>query len=1184
MARRWCYVWVLLLLVLHYHNAVATGSPVLRREVTPTVTAEVTPASTTTGNGNEASTETIDDSTSTQNPRADTTTPITVTTATSFPSAINGNKPGNNSSSDAPSTITAGQLPISPRLTPGWGIAGAILLTSGATYTLVGIKNAWLHTFFSAAFLSGLSVTVLIVYVMVTPVSAAVEGAYVVAAVVAGVILGGAATIFREITEGLGCLLGGFCFAMWLLTLKAGGLLTVTPAIAIFIAIISAIGYGLYFSRHTRPFAQMVLMSFAGATVTVIGIDCFSRAGLKEFWAYIWNLNVGLFSDGTSTYPLTKGIRVEIALTVVFAIIGIISQLKLWRVIQEHRAKRAEEQAKEKQLRDEEEATLGLQIEAQNAREREQWETVYGNQAPRSSLGSRDSGLEGVEDEKEAHTNPTAARQPSSNKDSIEMTELTAPDAAVSPDPAEQPVNGLMITNPNDDMGVTIRVAKDDEPIGHIGSVPEPNEEVGIVHGVGESQPGLTLSSQIPHSPSRSPGPAITPLPFKIPDELDEDDSRSSIAADADEDDGAEVLGRKHSILSMASRLSVSSGNLLRSISHQAAPPTSPKRDMNGFEARGPSELDGSTENLVKNTVTSSDAISIAATIGGLSQDGDDDNCYNNYVTQVECPRHSVPALIVNASEVVSETHSIADNAADNDAKLRPLKYGWGLDVRPGSLTDTVATDTLNPYAVNSSSGDVSKQSTLNKDARKSDCANENDNPTQPTSESSKAPRSLAPSIASTSVSLTKDRLPSALPRVALSYRTNEWAKHLAMAEAPPLEQLHIDEYPQQQNESNIEAEIAVPVHVDELQQTAEKGVPPAVNGQSSPGTSDLPQVPPATYRSLSRISSHSLKAQGESPDPGALANTVKTTIPNQPQAGHSFRNKGPRRSCEVYTQPIQEEGNEFGQTGQPALNGSGDSTPNSIAHSPSPVPGVISYGSPQTLLGKREMLLRSRSQPQQLGIVPIQENSHYTTRSASQMMSPYNYASTQSLMTEDADDIPLSQRKQLMRQSSILSAHGLGGHSPQNGALSPTPRSISNPIAQAQPITAEPINSDSHHPDRRSTIQPHAERDGRFSHFRQSGGLRAATPAIAASGRETPLVLSAGSPHLLRNADVDRAIEQQRTLLMTQREQEAYKRESERWEKERNERTFEEMMRRGDLMDAHREALRRMQGGVKQA
>lgn len=93
-----------------------------------------------------------------------------------------------------------------PTVTPGYAVAGILLLLTGAAYTLIGIKNKMLHIGLSAAYLSSISVTVLVLYVMNPPVSNAIQGAYVVAAAMTGLILGGASIVFTEMTEGLGCL------------------------------------------------------------------------------------------------------------------------------------------------------------------------------------------------------------------------------------------------------------------------------------------------------------------------------------------------------------------------------------------------------------------------------------------------------------------------------------------------------------------------------------------------------------------------------------------------------------------------------------------------------------------------------------------------------------------------------------------------------------------------------------------------------------------------------------------------------------------------------------------------------------------------------------------------------------------------------------------------------------------
>lgn len=72
-----------------------------------------------------------------------------------------------------------------------------------------------LQIFLSTFFLAGLGVTVLIIYVMNPPVSNAIQGAYVTAVAITGILTGCLAVVFPEVTEALGCLLGGFCVSMW---------------------------------------------------------------------------------------------------------------------------------------------------------------------------------------------------------------------------------------------------------------------------------------------------------------------------------------------------------------------------------------------------------------------------------------------------------------------------------------------------------------------------------------------------------------------------------------------------------------------------------------------------------------------------------------------------------------------------------------------------------------------------------------------------------------------------------------------------------------------------------------------------------------------------------------------------------------------------------------------------------
>ena len=180
------------------------------------------------------------------------------------------------------------KLPVQPTITPALGVAGVILLVTGVAFCLVGIKHKWLQIYLSSAYATSLATSVLIFYVMEPPVSDALQGAYLVAIVVTGLIFGGLSLIFKEVTQGLGCLIGGFCLAMWFLVLKEDGLVTSQSGRAITIGVFSAVGLSLSFSQYTRTYGIIGCTAFAGAQIAILGVDFFSRAGLKEFWLYLW--------------------------------------------------------------------------------------------------------------------------------------------------------------------------------------------------------------------------------------------------------------------------------------------------------------------------------------------------------------------------------------------------------------------------------------------------------------------------------------------------------------------------------------------------------------------------------------------------------------------------------------------------------------------------------------------------------------------------------------------------------------------------------------------------------------------------------------------------------------------------------------------------------------------------------
>lgn len=257
------------------------------------VTSSTEPIQTTASNIASSITSSITQTASSHTDGSDPSTFISSTLSVQLSTTANAQPTSSPTTSNSTTNATnasvvAMQLPIIPTLTPALAIGGVLLMLFGLALCFVGIKHNGLQIFISTTLLLALAIEVLIIYVMNPPISNAIQGAYLVAGVIPGLIGGGVAMVFKEMTEGAGCFLGGFCFAMWLLCLGPGGLIETKIGRIILIIAFSIIAWSTNFSRYTRNYGIIVCTSFAGASALMLGVDCISRAGLKEFWIYLW--------------------------------------------------------------------------------------------------------------------------------------------------------------------------------------------------------------------------------------------------------------------------------------------------------------------------------------------------------------------------------------------------------------------------------------------------------------------------------------------------------------------------------------------------------------------------------------------------------------------------------------------------------------------------------------------------------------------------------------------------------------------------------------------------------------------------------------------------------------------------------------------------------------------------------
>jgi hypothetical protein len=715
--------------------------------------------------------------------------------------------------------MNSNPLPLEPKITPALSIAGVILMVSGSAYVLIGIKNRSIQIFLSSAYLTSLSITVLIVYVMSPPVSNAIQGAYFVSAFMTGVLFGAGSLIFPEITEGLGCFLGGVCLSMWLLVLKPGGTITGMVGKIVFVLIFGVAVWSLSFIRRTRPYGLIGATSFSGATAVVLGIDCFCRAGLKEFWLYIWALNDNLFPLNTQTYPITRGMQVEIAAVILLCIVGVISQLKLWRVIKDRREKKEAEQRNAERRKSAMEEAMGRFLEARTDREKAQWEKVYGPQwdnvyndhvrSSRSTIIDASTGF--ANDNRKSWISIQEVPAGSAATVGVELNRLSLPRA-----------DHNLASRSKRQSAITIHtIAEDDETQAETSASTTDVQSASSVDG------GPDHQSILPQHNGHGV-PSIPPLPFMIPN------SASSYAASAQ--GLATEQTHPHSNLQLADKRK-SGTSILRRLSGQ-----------NGIA----SLTSRSEEALVAPEAHHSRASSIAATLNDELGELDLQSVHSEADDVSDGHRRGLmPAVTRSAMQESGNSLSYPGDEPPSPAAL-------SVEFDPEELARPVMTipeQSLRP-AIESriSAGSKSYPGRSNGfNASKNVPVASND-----AKGSAPSPADIPSNESLTQGALVK--IPSQLSNVVMTYRTNEWAKHISTAEVP------IDDQPNAVlgdalAESSIHlVEAPAPVRVEELVQTP-VNAGAAINGPASfksaqvPARSDRPHFtvrrPPETHMAL---------------------------------------------------------------------------------------------------------------------------------------------------------------------------------------------------------------------------------------------------------------------------------------------------------------------------------------------
>ncbi|KAE8148590.1 hypothetical protein BDV25DRAFT_141643 [Aspergillus avenaceus] len=929
-----------------------------------------------------------------------TTATATLTTSTPTSSAVNSTDPN--------------ALPLQPAITPALGIGGFILIVAGAALAIIGIRNLWIQVFLSTAFLTSVGVAVLIVYVMSPPVRAAVQGAYLVAVFFTGVTFGAVSIVFKELTEGLGCALGGFCSSMWLLSLKPGGLLTDKDAKSGFIAAISLSFYALSFSHYTRPYGLMVSTGISGGTAVSLGIDCFSRAGLKEFWLYIWALNEDIFPLGTNTYPVTRNIRVELAATVIVAILGVISQLRLWKVIRERRQKENEIREKERKKNEEAEIELGRKLEEKNIKERLEWEARYGNassdipeladnekfpthaaaelekgqSADAESIASSSEESYRCSDCLERRANGESAYAPSETSDETDDSETRNHEdgaAGFEKDDPEKSANGKVVKVKVFDGAAAARM-KDDS-----------SDMTAIVGSEGGSTRSKRLSGR----------ELLDRMPVRSGERLMSQSQEALVSCDSSSAQGT-IDG---------SPTSLSDGHSHATGRHEEekdSPTSSPgevPNTLNSQEA-GKGEMAESVKDAGKsvgeNSIYSREMDEQKFNLNEQDQ-GKQENGGNAHPEEDREHRPSAPEDKTLAGNGEKEPSKAPEEVEVATEPKEPTKRG---DDTPSSETKEQHPDhDETPPEAKALKDEPSKQNGSTSPKKRSTISQSE---TQ-----AKSKRELPIRLDAETVK----RLPQRTSRIVQSYRTNEWAKHLDDAESPDPEPIKPAEEEEPAASDEVQ-DVVAPVNVEELLQTPLNAQPPpAVERRASLNeSSGANENRRMSGDSQVRLNSRSKKKRPRSPQRLSGSSPPQANSPVQPSSpiAQPLSAQGPG---------VQDNYKPLSPVVDPAEHPHEDTD----AEKPQ-------WKGPPPLIAVREGMMKNRLSSFSLSADP------WPSRNAPGSEIPY--PSSMFPIPEEADDMPLSRRRSMLHQQTASPPPNLSRTATkrsQSGAPSPlnTPASL---------------------------------------------------------------------------------------------------------------------------------------------
>jgi len=487
---------------------------------------------------------------------------------------------------------------------------------------------------------------------------------------------------------------------------------------------------------------------------------------------------------------VTKGIKVELAGVVILSVFGIISQLRLWKLVQERRSRTTSQHpvvVEDEEVLDRQEAEIGRRVEDRFQRERAQWEATYGEKGtsepqdksgvttPNSSGSMYDSNKEDMDVVKK-----DSFRVSKGSMEKYAQKQGTVTVTAVEEEDEIQQIDsaGNIITPPPDKP-----VSQAKPSTSHTSST-RPSSEM-----VAPSQMSRSESTTGSLRPSIPPPPVVIPLPFQIPKD---DEARSQQSDNSSVSAIADVEQEQAS----SERLSPSrpfSGTTMKRSSAQPAP-----GDFDSEDVIMMSHADDDKASSVAATLDEEDKISLR-TISpppSPSKAKFDGEATVQEAKEVAKENH----VIETRPEVIEDVHlrdtpevAEGDKASrSSNALVAKTSAKEGSSPSPVESPRPSLTASTDPKPKNSThERDTTLSSRLRHDtlvttAEKSD----GKGPSSGSAASGTHSAGSENGVAESMVGSFHNALPARLSKVAQSYRTNEWAKHLEAAEKPELDEI----------------------------------------------------------------------------------------------------------------------------------------------------------------------------------------------------------------------------------------------------------------------------------------------------------------------------------------------------------------------------------------------------------